>query len=178
MLTRLFRSRAIAIAAGSRAGGANKTSPAAVARLMPLSHFDARGWRVSWRGRERLAVVGLLLPGLRRPGLLRHDGLDVGRLTGDRLRPLAEERPALRRQLRLLPDHAGSDGIDVRDELAAQAHRIRRAGLLLLRRVGEACARLDQNGQRKREACESQGCLQAKRRHRSPQMSSREGVWV
>ena len=32
-------------------------------------------------------------------------------------------------------DHAGGDALDVRDELAAQAHGVRLTGLLLLRRA-------------------------------------------
>ena len=42
ILTRLSPMRVVAIAAGARAACANKTSPVAVARLMPLSHFDAQ----------------------------------------------------------------------------------------------------------------------------------------
>ena len=42
ILKRSFPLRVAAIAAGARAACANKTSPVAVARLMPLSHFDAQ----------------------------------------------------------------------------------------------------------------------------------------
>jgi len=80
---------------------------------------------------------------------------------------------ALRRELRLLLDHAGGDGIDVRNELAAQPHRIRRAGLLLFLRVGEAGAGVDQDGQGKPRHGRKNGLPEVKRRHRSPHMSGR-----
>src|SRR6266702_5417624 len=137
------------------------------------------------RAKQRSAVFGLFLLGrLRLGALLGSLGLDAGRPADTRrsrlarLRPLPEVRPALRRQLRLLLDHAGGDGIDVRHELAAQPHRIRRAGLLLLRRVGETNARLDQHGQGKPRDGSKNGLPKAKRRHRFPQMSNRGGVWV
>ena len=66
---------------------------------------------------------------------------DVG---GPAVRPLTrlgtgpEEPPALRRELRLVRDHTGGDAIDVGNEVAAQPHGVRRAGLLLLRGIGES----------------------------------------
>jgi hypothetical protein len=52
------------------------------------------------------------------------------------LRAGAEEHPALRRELRLVADHAGRDAIDIGNVSAAETKRIAGAGLLLIGRVG------------------------------------------
>jgi hypothetical protein len=64
-----------------------------------------------------------------------------------------EERPASRRELRFVPDHAGCDALDIRNLRAAKPKRVRAAGLLLLVGVGSACRRPHQNRER---GCEHQ----------------------
>src|SRR3981081_290836 len=50
-----------------------------------------------------------------------------------------ELRPAARTELRFVPNHAGRDAVDIRNEVAAQAKRVAAAGLLLFGGVGPAC---------------------------------------
>src|SRR4051812_50005449 len=101
---------------------------------------EARAWSSFKKGTScsRSAFAGFLLLGrlgalLRRPG--RALGRDAGRLAGAgrgrhaRLRSRPEERTALRRELRLLLDHAGGDVRYVREAVAAQPHLFRGAGL-------------------------------------------------
>ena len=65
-----------------------------------------------------------------------------------RFRPRPEERAARGRELRLIPDHAGLDAIDIRNMSEAESHRIGCAGLPLLRRIGGARVRPHQHGDR------------------------------
>lgn len=56
-----------------------------------------------------------------------------------------EERPATRRKLRFILDHADGDTVDVGDVGAAQPHRVGSAGLFLFGRIGMACRGPDRN---------------------------------
>src|SRR6478752_9977936 len=68
---------------------------------------------------------------LRRPGRRRR--IVDRRCRGGRL----EYGFAAVAELRIFLDHAGRAAVDIRDELAAEPHRIARAHLLLLRRMGK-----------------------------------------
>ncbi len=101
----------------------------------------------------RITSVGLplRLPRLRMLPLRSHRSpLDaLARLA--RLGTCAEEHAAGRRQVRLVPDHAGRDPIDVGDIGTTEPERIRRAGLLLVGRVGLSRARQHQRRKPDRE---------------------------
>ena len=70
---------------------------------------------------------------------------------------LPEKRPASRRELGLVPDHAGRDAIDIRNIRAAKPKRVRAAGLLLLVGVGSARLRPHRKCERR---CEQQAELE------------------
>src|SRR5256885_8165439 len=81
---------------------------------------------------------------------------------------LPEMRAASRRELGLVPDHAGRDAIDIRNIRAAKPKRVSTAGLLLL--VGVGSARRGPHRNRKRR-CEQQAELEIPgpdRKHESP----------
>jgi hypothetical protein len=81
---------------------------------------------------------------------------------------LPEKRPASRRELGLVPDHAGRDAIDIRNVSAAKPKRVRAAGLLLLVGVGSACRRPHRKCERR---CEHQADVEISgpdSKHESP----------
>ena len=102
------------------------------------SHPD-RPWQVNTpalaAGPERTPVAR------RRPAMLRS-------ARSARFRPRPEERAARGRKLRLIPDHAGFDAIDIRNMSEAESHRVGCAGLPLLGRIGGARVRPHQHGDR------------------------------
>src|ERR1700720_1245320 len=74
-------------------------------------------------------------PGLSRPGadlLSRRCRPDTERLSCRTLWLGPEERPAARTELRLVPDHADRDTVDIGNFRTAQAERVTAAGLLLV----------------------------------------------
>jgi hypothetical protein len=133
-------------------GNANKTSPdrsngnpqsrqnarsASAKRRPPSRPIDV----MSRSGRGRLWLLGLARLGADR--LSRGGGLDAERSSrGNRRRrglgAGSEERPAFRTELRLVPDHAYLDAVDIRNVRTAKPKRIAAAGLLLLGSVGVA----------------------------------------
>ena len=125
----------------------NKTGPAsrAITRRSETSksgaprEIKARSGRVS-----ALRPFRSVRPQFPNGGRLDVCGL-AGRACGRRR---AKDPAALRRQLRLVSDHAGGDPIDVGDFGSAKAKCIAAAILLLLRRVG--VTGLWQHRQRKR----------------------------
>ena len=101
-------------------------------------------------------------------------------LTGARRRPArpgADEPPAARTKLRLVPVQAGPDAVDVRNLGAAQAKRVACTRLLPFGRVGLCCRRQQQDRKRR---CQHQTELEISGpcgNHESPQAFIRE-LWV
>jgi len=119
-------SRAIACRRETSKSGGPRKIKARSGRVSALRPF--RSVRPQFSNGGRLDVCGL-----------------AGRACGRRR---AKDPAALRRQLRLVSDHAGGDPIDVGDFGSAKAKCIAAAILLLLRRVG--VTGLWQHRQRKR----------------------------
>jgi hypothetical protein len=91
--------------------------------------------------------------------------------------PGADEPPAARTKLRLVPVQAGPDAVDVRNLGAAQAKRIACTRLLPFRRVGLCCRRQHQDRNRR---CQHQAELEIPGpggNHESPRVFIRE-LWV
>jgi hypothetical protein len=79
-----------------------------------------------------------------------------------------EIRPAAWTELRSFPDHAGRDAVDIRNEFAAQLHRIAAAGLLLLGGIGLACRGPQRNRERNRQHQAERKIRKSDGRHESP----------
>jgi hypothetical protein len=87
-------------------------------------------------------------------------------------------RPTARRELVLVPHHAGGDTVDVGNVGAAKTKRIVGAGRLLLGGVGLARCRQHRNRKRR---CEHQAELETPEpndKHDSPRKPLRCEVWV